>query len=44
MAATDLPYVPMFQGEIAVVVKTGVQGVVLDATVIVKYYLISKQA
>jgi peptide/nickel transport system substrate-binding protein len=44
IAATDIPYIPMYQGNIYAVSKASVTGLVIDATFIVKYNIISKQA
>jgi len=44
LAATDIPYIPMYQGEFAAVSSANVKGVVVDGTLLLRYFLIYKQA
>ena len=42
IASTDIPYIPMYQGNIYAVTKANVKGLVIDASFIVKYNTIYK--
>jgi peptide/nickel transport system substrate-binding protein len=43
IAGTDIPIIPMFQGEISAVCKANVKGVVVDATAMLRYAYIYKE-
>lgn len=43
IAGNDIPFIPMFQGEVSAVCKANVKGVVVDATVILRYWIIYKE-
>ena len=40
LMADEAPVIPLFQGRLIVVAKKGVEGIVLDATMIFRYYLL----
>lgn len=42
LAATDIPFIPMFQVEITAVSRGNVKGVVVDPTILLRYWLIYK--
>jgi peptide/nickel transport system substrate-binding protein len=44
IASTEIPYIPMFQGEIVSVTRAGVSGVVVDDTALLRYWLIAKES
>ena len=43
IAGNDIPYIPMFQGEIAAVSKANVKGVIVDDTAMLRYAYIYKE-
>ena len=43
IAVTDIPFIPMFQVEITAASKGNVKGIVIDATVLLRYWLIYKE-
>ncbi|RLG04236.1 MAG: peptide ABC transporter substrate-binding protein [Thaumarchaeota archaeon] len=43
LMAEDAPVVPLFQGVLTVVARVGIKGVVLDPTMILRYYLIYEE-
>jgi len=43
MAGNDIPYIPMFQGEITAVSKANVKGVIVDDTAMLRYAYIYKE-
>jgi peptide/nickel transport system substrate-binding protein len=42
IAATDIPYIPMFSGELYAATRANVKGVVVDATLLLRYWIIYK--
>ncbi|RLI17696.1 peptide ABC transporter substrate-binding protein, partial [Candidatus Bathyarchaeota archaeon] len=40
LMAEEAPVVPLFQGKLVVVTRIGIEGVVLDPTMIFRYYLV----
>ena len=43
LAATDIPYIPMFSGELYAATRANVKGVVVDATLLLRYWIIYKE-
>lgn len=40
LLAREAPVVPLFQGKLMIVARKGIEGIVLDATMLLRYYLI----
>jgi len=41
--ANDVPFIPLFQGQLVMVTKKNVKGVILDATMLFRYWLVYKE-